>query len=100
MEDLVYFVLGVLVYSVGLYVGGRFTAVEVDIKEMVIVAVCAAVVDLIPNVGWVLSIIVLFYLLKKFTREKIYPDILLLVIVGKLASLTMAFALGSTMAKF
>lgn len=64
MDELVVVVLDVLIGGVILWLAAKLTSVDLALSETVIAAGGAAVVSLVPTIGWGLSLIVLFVLLK------------------------------------
>lgn len=89
MDMLVVGVLDGLIGGVILWLAAKMTSVDLLLRETVIAAGVAAVVSLIPAVGWVLSIVVLLMLLKKFSEADIWPDI-----VSRLVSFVALLAVG------
>jgi hypothetical protein len=94
MDELVLVVLDALIGGVILWLAAKITSVDLGLGETVIAAGGAALVSLVPTAGWILSIVVLFVLLKKFSRANIWPDIILMVIVGRLVSFLGLMAVG------
>jgi len=94
MDELVVVVLDALIGGVVLWLAAKITSVDLALSETVIAAGGAAAVALVPTAGWILSIVVLFVLLKKFCKASIWPDIILMVIVGRLVSFVALMALG------
>ncbi|MBS8233274.1 hypothetical protein DYI41_20360 [Marinobacter salarius] len=94
MDELVLVVLDALIGGVILWLAAKITSVDLGLGETVIAAGGAAAVSLVPTAGWILSIVVLFVLLKKFSRANIWPDIILMVIVGRLVSFLGLMAVG------
>ena len=94
MDELVLVVLDALIGGVILWLAPKITSVDLGLGETVIAAGGAAAVSLVPTAGWILSIVVLFVLLKKFSRANIWPDIILMVIVGRLVSFLGLMAVG------
>lgn len=94
MDELVLVVLDALVGGVILWLAAKITSVGLGLGEAVIAAGGAALVSLVPTAGWILSIVALFVLLKKFSRANIWPDIILMVIVGRLVSFLGFMAVG------
>ena len=94
MGELVLVVLDALIGGVILWLAAKITSVDLGLGETVIAAGGAALVSLVPTAGWILSIVVLFVLLKKFSRASIWPDIILMVIVGRLVSFLGLIAVG------
>lgn len=94
MEELVYVLLDALIGGAALWLAAKITSVDVGFRDLVIAAGAAAMISFVPAVGWLLSIIVLFVLLKKFSRADIWPDLILMVIVSRLVSFLSVMALG------
>lgn len=94
MGELLVVVLDALVGGVVLWFAAKITLVDLALSETVIAAGGAAAVALVPTIGWLLSLVVLFVLLKKFSRANIWPDIILMVIVSRLVSFVALMALG------
>ncbi|MCD1632135.1 hypothetical protein HLV39_15300 [Marinobacter adhaerens] len=94
MGELLVVVLDALVGGVVLWLAAKITLVNLALSETVIAAGGAAAVALVPTIGWLLSLVVLFVLLKKFSRANIWPDIILMVIVSRLVSFVALMALG------
>ncbi|MBD3654173.1 MULTISPECIES: hypothetical protein [Gammaproteobacteria] len=94
MGELLVVVLDALVGGVVLWLAAKITLVDLALSETVIAAGGAAAVALVPTIGWLLSLVVLFVLLKKFSRANIWPDIILMVIVSRLVSFVALMALG------
>lgn len=94
MEIIVFVILDAIITGFIVFLAGKLTAVQIDFKEAVICVGISSVLGLIPTIGWLLSILVFFYLLKRFTASDIWPDLILLVVVSKLISVIALIALG------
>lgn len=94
MDNMLLVVLDALVGGVILWFAAKVTSVDLNLKETVTAAGAAAVVSLVPTVGWILSIVVLFALLKKFSQANIWPDLILMVIVSRLVAFLAIMAMG------
>ena len=94
MDNMLLVVLDALVGGVILWLSAKITSVDLALKETVIAAGAAAIVSLVPTVGWILSIVVLFALLKKFSQANIWPDLSLMVIVSRLVAFAAIMAMG------
>jgi hypothetical protein len=94
MGELLVVVLDALVGGVVLWLAAKITLVDLALSETVIAAGGAAAVALVPTIGWLLSLVVLFFVVKKFSRANIWPDIILMVIVSRLVSFVALMALG------
>lgn len=93
MELLIYLVLDALVGGLFLWLAARITSVDLSLRETVLAAGGAAAASLVPGVGWMLSLVVLFVLLKKFSQADIWPDILLMVIISRLVAFVVLLSL-------
>jgi len=69
-----------------LWLASKLTSVDLQFKETVIAVLAASVVAFVPIVGWLASIVILFYFLQKFSGAKVWPDLILMVIVSKFLS--------------
>tara|TARA_R100000322_G_scaffold122605_1_gene79799 strand:+ start:3869 stop:4159 length:291 start_codon:yes stop_codon:yes gene_type:complete len=94
MDEMVYLMLDALIGGVVLWLAAKLTAVDLGLGETVIAASGATAASLVPTAGWILSIVVLFVLLKKFSRADIWPDIILMVIVSRLVAFVAILAVG------
>ena len=94
MDNMLLVVLDALGGGVILWLSAKITSVDLALKETVIAAGAAAIVSLVPTVGWILSIVVLFALLKKFSQANIWPDLILMVIVSRLVAFAAIMAMG------
>ncbi|EHR40044.1 hypothetical protein [Alishewanella jeotgali] len=94
MEIVLFFILDVVVSGFFLWIAGKVTTVQIGFKEGLICIGASSILALIPGVGWILSIIAFFYLLKDFTGANVWPDLILLVLVTKLFSFIAFVALG------
>ncbi|WNO10797.1 hypothetical protein [Teredinibacter sp. KSP-S5-2] len=97
MEFLIYFLLDAIISGSVLWVASRITSVDLLFKTAVIVSGCSALVGLIPGVGWILSIVVFFYLLKKYTGASVWPDLILMVLVSKLVAIVAVMAVAGSL---
>lgn len=94
MDNMLLVVLDALVGGLILWLSAKIASVDLALKETVIAAGAAAIVSLVPTVGWILSIVVLFALLKKFSQANIWPDLILMVIVSRLVAFAAIMAMG------
>ena len=94
MEIVLFFILDVVVSGFFLWIAGKVTTVQIGFKEGLICIGASSILALIPSVGWILSLIAFFYLLKDFTGANVWPDLILLVLVTKLFSFIAFVALG------
>ena len=77
-----------------MWLASKLTALPASLREIAIPAMAAALVALIPGFsGWLLSIVVLFGLLRRFTEAPLFPDIALMVVVSRALWLLMSMSL-------
>jgi hypothetical protein len=93
LKLIIYFLLDAVISGTILWVASKITGEKLHLKEAAIVSGGAAVVGVVPIIGWVASMIVFFYLLKQFTQANIWPNLILLVFVSKLVALGVIFVL-------
>jgi len=86
MEMIVAVIGETLVGACTLWAAMKLTKVQGTFAQMLIVAGASAVLSLIPVAGWLLSVIVMFVLIRKLTDADIWPDAILMVIVAGLIS--------------
>ena len=94
MEVIIFVLLDAILGGLVLWIAGKITSVGLALRNTIIAAGAAALVSLIPSLGWFLSIILLFYLLKKFSQADIWPDLILMVIVSRGVAFLAMLALG------
>lgn len=61
---------------------------------MLTVVAASSLVGLVPLVGWQLSIIVMFLLIRKLTDAEIWPDAVLMILVAGVTSILGRMFLG------
>jgi hypothetical protein len=76
------FAVSTLFIAISLWVGARLTKIEATFPGMLVVAAISSALYLIPGVGWLISLIALFFMLKRFTTADIWPDAVLLVVAA------------------
>jgi len=76
------FVIVSLIMGTSLWVGMKITKVEGTFLAMLIIAAATMLVGLIPGVGWILSLIALYFMLHKWTSAEFWPDSVILVTVA------------------
>ncbi len=91
-------VVGIFVSAFFLWVGAKVTGVDVEFIQLLVIAVIASVLGLIPMIGGILGIIVMFVLVCKWADIPFFPDALLMVVVARLASFLTALAIGAALA--
>jgi hypothetical protein len=84
MIHLIGFLIGLVAYTACLWLAAKITKTDARFLELLVIAVIASAVSLIPGiVGWVLSSIVFFLLLYKWMNIDPIPDAILMVVVAK-----------------
>ncbi|MDP5138268.1 hypothetical protein ORJ04_20165 [Rheinheimera baltica] len=81
----VIFALDVLLTSCCVYLASRLAWVKAELKVLLSVVFVVSVIALIPNYGWLLSIIAYIYLLMRATNAD-FKDCVWIVIFTKLLS--------------
>jgi len=87
MEILVALVLEIIFGAFSLWVAAKVTRVETTFVHMLSVSAASSVAGLVPVVGWLLSLVVMFLLIRKLTDAEIWPDAVLMVVVSWFISL-------------
>jgi len=90
---ILYVLLNIIITGFAIFLAGKLTSVQIELGQAAICVAIASLLDLIPGVGWLISLIVFFFLLKKFTRVDVWPDLIILVIISKLISFLISFIL-------
>ncbi|MBC2601263.1 hypothetical protein [Puniceicoccus vermicola] len=107
LDFLIYFLVATSVSAVVLWGAGMLTGVGCSFLEMLVVAggaTLAGIPFLIATLiwesgwillaGWVVSLIVFVWLLKVVTREDIFPDLFLMIVVYCGIRFLLGFAVG------
>ena len=79
---LVGFALNTVLYGFFLWLAAKVTKVDATFTAMMIASAIAALVGLIPVVGWLASFVVLLVLIAKWSDAEIWPDGILMVVVA------------------
>ncbi len=87
------FFLFLMFQSALLYVAARITGNPTEFKVMFFIALGTAIVSMIPGIGNLMGLIMLFYLLTKLADMRVWPDAVLTVIVSGLLKLLLSFLL-------
>ncbi|MCD4702004.1 MAG: hypothetical protein K8S24_09140 [Candidatus Aegiribacteria sp.] len=84
MNTLIAFIVYTMIFGIILLISMKLTGVHGSIVKVFAASVIANLVSLIPIVifGNILPLIVLIWLLSKWTSGEIWPDIILMVIVS------------------
>ena len=94
---LVGFVVGTLLSAVCLWGGMKITNVDGTFGAMFAIAAISAGLGLIPLIGWILGIVVMFILISALTDAEFWPDAVLMVFVAKLLSIGVGSLLNATL---
>ncbi len=86
MEILVFIALDIIFSGVSLWIASKLVSVELSFVQVLIAVTAASLAAMlpIPVFGWLLSVVLLFFLLKRFSDADVWPDLILLVVVGRL----------------
>ena len=91
MDILIYviaFIIGTAISTGCLWCGMKITKVDGPILGLLITAGASTLVGFFPYVGGIGSFIVMCFLLYKFTNaDKIWPDVILMVIVSRIVAI-------------
>jgi hypothetical protein len=87
MVMLIAFVVEVIFGAFSLWVAAKVTRVETTFLQMLAVSAASSLAGLVPVAGWMLSLIVMFLLIRKLTDAEIWPDAVLMVVVSWFVSL-------------
>jgi len=88
-----FMVLSLLLSSTALWVAAKIVQTEFSFQQAVIASVATTAISIIPSIGWILSFVVLFYIIKQFSDADIWPDILLMVLISRVITLAITFGL-------
>lgn len=84
MEYIIAFIIDILIYGVSLWGAAKLTGVTVTLKDMITISVLVSGASFIPYVGWLVAILVLFWLLQMATDVELFPDLILMFLVSNL----------------
>lgn len=74
--------IGTVFSAACLWAGMKLTKVDGTFVGMILIAAISSLVGLIPMVGWLVSLVVMFALISKWTDAEFWPDAVLMVIVA------------------
>ena len=83
------FLIDIVLTGTVLWIAARLTSVDLRFKaatfSVAASGIAASVLGVLVGsfLGWILSICVLYFFLKAFTRASIWPDLVLMVLVSK-----------------
>ena len=90
---LIMFGVGVIIMSVLLVLSGKLTGVDLSLTDALIVSAITSAIGLLPGIfGWLLSVVALYFLLKKMTGAPVFPDLILMIVVSKLLTVAAVLA--------
>ena len=91
MELVIGFIIGfgiaTLLSAICLWAGMKLTGVGGTFLGMLIIAAVTAGLDFIPSIGWIISTVVMYVLICKWTDANFWPDAVFMVIVAKLVAI-------------
>ena len=87
MLIIVSMVVEIIFGAFSLWVAAKVTRVDTTFLNMLAVAAASSVAGLVPAVGWLLGLVVMFLLIRKLTDAEIWPDAVLMVVVSWFISL-------------
>lgn len=82
LELLLGLVVGTLVSGTVLWVAMKLTAVDGTYVGMLAIALITHLIQFVPFIGWILSIVVMFVLIVNWTTAEFFPDAILMVVVS------------------
>ena len=95
MDEMLSVLLEALISGILLWIAAKLTSVQLTLPAAALTAGIAAVVSMVPVAGWFLSLVVMFALVKKFSRADIWPDIVLMVVVSYLVAFVAIIGLSA-----
>ncbi len=82
LDIIIGFLIGTVFSAVCLWAGMKLTKVDGTFLGMLLIAAISSLVGVIPFVGWLASLIVMFVLISKWTDAEFWPDAVLMVVVA------------------
>lgn len=86
--------IDILATSLSLWIAGVAIPVPLSLTEIASASVLSAVISVIPVAGPALSWVLLFILLRVYSGADFWPDLLVLVTVGRLVAIILYLVLG------
>lgn len=77
------FVVSTLLSAFALWAGMKLTGVDGSFLAMLVISAICAVVQWLPVIGWIASVVLLFVLISRWTSAEIWPDAVLMVFVAR-----------------
>jgi len=93
MDIVILFSVDIIVSGFALWLSAVLTGLQLSFKHALAAVILSTLVMLIPIIGWLLSILMLFYMLKHFSDANIWPDLILTVLFSKILYFTIVFML-------
>ncbi|MCC5847812.1 MAG: hypothetical protein JJU29_06925 [Verrucomicrobia bacterium] len=66
-----------------IWCGMKLVGEDGDIRALLLAALFAALVGMVPHIGWLLSFGLLLFLLSKWTTADIFPSGVLIVVIAR-----------------
>ena len=71
-----------LIMGASLWAGMKITKVEGTFVAMLLIAAVTMLLAMIPGIGWIISLVALYFMLHKWTTAEFWPDSVILVVVA------------------
>jgi len=102
--EIIGLILGFVIVSffvgTALWLGLKVTKVEGTFLGMLIIAAVTTLIGLIPGVGWIVSLIVLYFLLHRWTTAEYWPDAVILVAAAAVMEYVIAIPIAILLVAF
>lgn len=98
MDLLISFVISTLFSAVCLWVAMKVTGVDGTFIAMLLIAAICAVVGLVPFVGRLAALVLMFVLIRRWTSANVWPDAVLMVVVAWVVSIAASVMLAGALA--
>jgi hypothetical protein len=82
LSFLLVFVVTTFFVAGSLWLGAKIVKVECTFLAMLIIAAVTMLLYMIPGVGWILSLVALYFMLHKWTTAEFWPDAVIMVVVA------------------
>jgi hypothetical protein len=93
MEYLGLFLLSTVIGTAIMFFACYITGVRISPVWLLIANGAASLAGLIPTIGFILSWIVLQFLLSKYSNAKVWPDLVFMVVISRLITVFISFGL-------
>lgn len=90
------FAVDVLISTFCIWLATKLSFVKIEPKQIAVIVVIISIVSLIPMVGWIASLILFIFLLRKTSSCNIV-DAIWVVLFTKLISFAVVLAIGTAM---